>query len=79
MPRPYGNQPCNHACNHVHWAPSSGTTNRSQPGAPFWQRNYWEHIIRNDASLDRIRAYIRHNPARWAEDRLHPDEAHWYR
>ena len=43
------------------------------PGAPFWQRNYWEHIIRNEASLNRIREYIENNPARWAEDQLHPD------
>jgi REP element-mobilizing transposase RayT len=50
---------------------------RGMPGTPFWQRNYWEHIIRNDASLNRIRAYIRDNPARWTEDRLHPDTAHW--
>ena len=47
------------------------------PGIPFWQRNYWEHIIRNDASLERIRAYIQDNPSRWVEDRLHPDRAHW--
>ncbi len=45
---------------------------RATPGAPFWQRNYWEHIIRNDQSLHRIRAYIRDNPVRWAEDRLRP-------
>ena len=50
---------------------------RGMPGTPFWQRNYWEHIIRNQTSLNRIRAYIQHNPARWAEDRLHPDTAHW--
>jgi putative transposase len=46
---------------------------REMPGAPFWQRNYWEHVIRNEASLDRIRQYIENNPARWAEDQLHPD------
>lgn len=34
----------------------------------LWQRNYYEHIIRNDADLDRIRSYIANNPARWAED-----------
>ncbi len=45
---------------------------RGMPGSPFWQRNYWEHIIRNDASLNRIRTYIQSNPAHWAEDRLHP-------
>jgi REP element-mobilizing transposase RayT len=37
-------------------------------GVPVWQRNYWEHVIRNEESLDRIREYIENNPARWAED-----------
>ena len=31
----------------------------------LWQRNYYEHIVRNDADLARIRAYIRANPANW--------------
>jgi REP element-mobilizing transposase RayT len=48
---------------------------RHTPGVPFWQRNYWEHIIRTEDALHRIRAYIRSNPARWAEDQLHPDAA----
>jgi len=30
-----------------------------------WQRNYHEHIIRDQASLERIRRYIADNPARW--------------
>jgi len=34
-----------------------------------WQRNYYEHIIRDEADLARIRRYITNNPARWAEDR----------
>jgi REP element-mobilizing transposase RayT len=46
---------------------------RDMPGVPFWQRNYWEHIIRDDDSLDRIREYIRDNPARWDDDQMHPD------
>ena len=41
-------------------------------GEPFWQRNYYEHIIRNTAELDRIRAYIHNNPAKWSEDQLQP-------
>jgi putative transposase len=45
---------------------------RDMPGVPFWQRNYWEHIVRNDTSLNRIREYIQNNPARWIEDQLHP-------
>lgn len=35
---------------------------------PIWQRNYYEHIIRNDAALERIRAYIENNPANWQTD-----------
>ena len=42
---------------------------RTTSGAPIWQRNYYEHIIRNDQSLNRIRQYIRDNPSRWARDR----------
>ena len=45
---------------------------REMPGVPFWQRNYWEHIVRNTTSLNRIRQYIEDNPARWAQDQLHP-------
>lgn len=37
-----------------------------------WQRNYYEHIIRNDESLIRIQQYILDNPARWAFDRENP-------
>ena len=39
----------------------------------IWQHNYYEHIIRNEASLNRIRQYIVDNPARWAFDRENPD------
>ena len=31
----------------------------------LWQRNYYEHIIRNEAASARIRAYIEANPVRW--------------
>jgi len=37
-----------------------------------WQRNYYEHIIRNEQSLNRIRQYILDNPARWAFDCANP-------
>ena len=33
-----------------------------------WQRGYYEHVIRNEKALGRIRAYIANNPARWADD-----------
>ncbi len=38
----------------------------------LWQRNYWEHIIRNENELDRIRKYIMDNPAKWETDRNYP-------
>lgn len=41
---------------------------RNMPGAPVWQRNYFEHIIRNEKSLDKIRQYIFYNPAGWQND-----------
>ena len=41
---------------------------RRTPGARVWQRNYYEHIVRDEGELALIRAYIAQNPARWAED-----------
>jgi len=46
---------------------------RATSGQTVWQRNYYEHIIRDDAEMDRIRQYIETNPARWAEDRENPN------
>ena len=38
------------------------------PGMPIWQRNYYEHVIRNDKGWDTIRRYIESNPQNWADD-----------
>jgi len=38
---------------------------RCTPGTPFWQRGYYDHIIRDDKSLNRIRNYIATNPQQW--------------
>jgi len=38
----------------------------------LWQRNYYEHAIRSDGSLTRIREYIDDNPAQWSLDRENP-------
>lgn len=35
----------------------------------FWQENYYEHIIRSEGELGRIREYIRNNPVQWEFDR----------
>lgn len=39
----------------------------------IWQRNYYEHIIRNEKELDNIWRYIESNPARWEEDEENPN------
>jgi putative transposase len=41
------------------------------PGIPIWQRNYFEQIIRNQDSMNRVRSYIQANPARWHTGRNH--------
>jgi putative transposase len=46
---------------------------RGTPGAPVWQRNFFEHIIRDDNALNRIRQYIQDNPANWAFDTDNPE------
>lgn len=38
----------------------------------LWQRNYYEHIIRDEASLASIREYIVNNPLQWQFDRENP-------
>ena len=39
----------------------------------IWQRNYYEHIIRDEEDLRRIEEYIQSNPQRWEQDQLHPE------
>jgi hypothetical protein len=41
---------------------------RGTPGAPVWQRGYYEHVVRDEAELHDIRQYIAGNPAQWATD-----------
>ena len=45
---------------------------RETPGYPVWQRNYYEHIIRNGKSFEAIQAYITANPLYWAKDPDNP-------
>ena len=46
---------------------------RGTPGAPIWQRNYYEHVVRDEENLDRIRLYIQNNPAQWHLDAENPE------
>jgi putative transposase len=43
---------------------------RGTPGEPVWQRNYYEHIIRDEISYNQIALYIANNPTRWQQDPL---------
>lgn len=42
------------------------------PGVSVWQRSFYEHVIRDDRDLERIRAYIVNNPSQWPSDVEHP-------
>lgn len=37
----------------------------------LWQRNYWEHIIRNEQSYQSISEYIINNPKKWNDDKFY--------
>jgi len=54
---------------YLDWIQAHDPTRR----AKFWQRNYFEHVIRNERELLAIRQYIYDNPAQWALDRDNPD------
>lgn len=47
-------------------------TLRRSPGAPVWQRNYYDRIIRSEHELKAAREYILDNPRKWAEDKHNP-------
>ena len=51
-----------------------GVKNRGWTPFPgrLWQRNYYEHIVRDERALNAIRQYIADNPARWAWDTYSP-------
>ena len=46
---------------------------RGMPGTRVWQRNYYDHIVRGDIDLQRVRKYITDNPMQWELDQLHPN------
>jgi putative transposase len=43
---------------------------RQAPGVPLWQSRFYDHIIRDEKSLQKIRAYIVNNPVNWQEDEM---------
>jgi REP element-mobilizing transposase RayT len=50
---------------------------QNMAGRPVWQRNYYEHIIRNEREWDNIHRYIESNPSMWAEDEENPNRVNW--
>jgi len=57
--------------NETRGTPGVRTTHASP--LQVWQRNYYEHIIRSQESLNRIRQYVMDNPASWMLDRENPE------
>jgi putative transposase len=45
---------------------------RKTTDTPIWQRSYYDHVVRNERSLNRIREYIRTNPEQWSWDKENP-------
>ncbi|MDO8126351.1 MAG: hypothetical protein Q6359_03900 [Candidatus Brocadiales bacterium] len=43
------------------------------PGNHIWQRNYYEHVVRNEDDLNEIREYVINNPLKWELDGENPD------
>ena len=52
----------------THWC------NRNGFGGFAWQSRFYEHIIRNEKSLDKIRFYIHYNAKKWEDDEYHPQK-----
>jgi putative transposase len=44
------------------------TITSKKSGVTLWQRGYYDHIIRNEKELQKIREYIMNNPSKWQED-----------
>lgn len=72
---------CRRRCNNPNGrgaVPAPDTANRQEyqgeetSPLQIWQRNYYEHVIRDEDDLDNIRQYIANNPLQWAEDENNP-------
>ena len=46
------------------------------PGLSVWQRNYYEHVIRDEDEMGLIRQYILGNPMKWLEDEENSQNIH---
>ncbi len=48
---------------------------RASASTHIWQRGFYDHVIRGEGELDRVRTYIMDNPRKWSEDADNP--ANW--
>ena len=46
---------------------------RNTPGTKNWQRDFHDHLIRNDEEYYRIKKYIRNNPVNWNNEKFYND------
>ncbi|MGE5775246.1 MAG: transposase [Chloroflexota bacterium] len=46
----------------------AANAHQNQRGAVLWQRNYYEHVIRNEQAYENIYNYILNNPLHWEQD-----------
>ncbi len=85
MLRPYANATNNHKINvkpgslgaiiRSYKSTVSYRINKEYNATGIWQRNYYEHIIRNEREMDNIWRYIEANPAQWDDDQENPSAA----
>jgi len=58
----------------VHWFKGRTSFEIHKNNQNFsWQSRFYDHIIRDEKSLDNIREYIRFNPLKWELDRNNPE------
>ena len=59
----------------IKWFKSISTINIRKTINVFqWQKSFYDHIIRNEFDLNRIRQYIRDNPINWETDRNNSED-----
>ena len=56
-----------------YWTTRSINQTFNTPGNRIWQRNYYEHVIRNEQDLNETSEYIISNPPKWKLDKENPD------
>lgn len=56
----------------LHYSQDYTTWNRKGSSTQIWQKSFYDHIIRDDKDLDRVREYILNNPTNWQLDEMNP-------